>query len=93
MPQQNCFFLYIFALGTLQEPLKSGAREEELKPQGGGAGKPRFLPALQRNLTGSSPSLVPLGRLMPTPSRGRAELGFSPDVGVLGDEAQHLQAE
>lgn len=91
MPQQNCFFLYIFALGTLQKPLKSGVWEKETS--GRRRKEPGFLPALQHNLAESSPSLAPLGRLTPTLSRRRAELGFSPDVGVLGDEAQHLQAE
>lgn len=81
MPQQNCFFLYIFALGTLQKPLKSGVWEKETS--GRRRKEPGFLPALQHNLAESSPSLA----------LRRAELGFSPDVGVLGDEAQHLQAE
>lgn len=57
-----------------------------------GKKKLRLVPALQRNLTGSIPSTCPgQTHTFPFSQEGRAEL--LPDVRVLGDEAQHLQAE
>lgn len=55
---------------------------------------PSYLGQGKRKLSACSAAQTWLpSAVLPTLPHGRAELGSLPDVGVLGDEAQHLQAE